>query len=67
MTDREIDLFVRAFFDPPPGGFTEEERKQILSWLKSPFPGYLEMPKRQTMGLTVFQYGKIKNKPKSRE
>jgi hypothetical protein len=36
MTDKEIDLFVRAFLLLPPCGFTKEEKKQILEWIKNP-------------------------------
>lgn len=34
MTDSEIDIFVKALVSPPPCGFTEFEREQILNWLK---------------------------------
>jgi len=34
MTDHEIDLFVHAFLSPPPIGFTEREKSDILRWLK---------------------------------
>ncbi len=36
MTDREIELLVQGFLLPPPFGFTETERKQILDWIKTP-------------------------------
>jgi hypothetical protein len=36
MTDKEIDLLVRSFLLPPPCGFTKEEKKQILEWIKNP-------------------------------
>ena len=42
MTDIEIDLFVQAFLLPPPCGFTQSERTQILNWIKS--PSWLECP-----------------------
>jgi hypothetical protein len=58
MTDIEIDLFVQAFLDPPPCGFTEEERKQILNWLKSPLIPYLEISKNQNNSINFFQYNK---------
>ena len=42
LTDKEIDLFVQALLLPPPFGFSEEERNQILYWIKS--PSWLERP-----------------------
>ena len=36
MTDREVDLLVQGFLLPPPFGFTENERKQLLDWIKTP-------------------------------
>lgn len=35
-TDKEIDYIAKAFTLPPPYGFTEYEKKQILNWLKGP-------------------------------
>lgn len=36
FTDKEIDLLVQGFLLPPPFGFTEREKKDILGWIKSP-------------------------------
>jgi hypothetical protein len=36
MTDKEIELLVKAFLLPLPYGFTESEKKDILNWLKEP-------------------------------
>lgn len=36
LTDKEVDLIVQAFLLPPPFGFTETEKKQILDWIKTP-------------------------------
>jgi hypothetical protein len=49
MTDREIDLFVQAFLLPPPCGFTKQEKKEILNWLKEPSPFVELAERRQSM------------------
>jgi hypothetical protein len=36
LTDEEVDLLVQAFLLPPPFGFTETEKKQILEWARTP-------------------------------
>ena len=36
LTDRDVELLVQAFLLPPPCGFTEAEKKQILNWVKNP-------------------------------
>ena len=36
LTDQEVDLLVQAFLLPPPIGFTETEKKQILDWVTTP-------------------------------
>ena len=36
LTDKEVDLLVQAFLLPPPFGFTETEKKQILEWARTP-------------------------------
>ena len=46
MTDIEIDLFVQSFILPPPFGFTKDEKKQILDWLKNPSV-FVEMAERK--------------------
>jgi len=33
LNDKEIDLLVQSFLLPPPFGFTETEKKQILDWI----------------------------------
>ena len=33
LTDKEVDLLVQALLLPPPFGFTEAEKKQILDWI----------------------------------
>ena len=49
FTDKEVDLLVQAFLLPPPFGFTETEKKQILDWIKTPsvFVDMGEKPRRQ--------------------
>ena len=49
LTDEEVDLIVHAFLLPPPFGFTEIEKKQILDWIKTPsaFIDIAEKPKRK--------------------
>lgn len=45
LTDREVDLLVQAFLLPPPFGFTESEKKQILDWIKTP-SAFVDMAKK---------------------
>lgn len=36
LTDNEVELLVQSFSLPPPAGFTEAEKKEIINWIKSP-------------------------------
>ena len=47
MTESEVDLFVQALLLPPPFGFTEAEKKQILDWLKNDSI-FIEIVERRT-------------------
>jgi hypothetical protein len=48
MTDNEIELLVQAFILPPPVGFTEFEKRQILDWVKSP-SAFIEIAERRKL------------------
>jgi hypothetical protein len=46
LTDKEVDQIVQAFLLPPPFGFTEQEKKWILDWLKTP-SAFVKMAERR--------------------
>lgn len=52
LTDKEIDLLAQAFLLPPPFGFTEEEKNQILYWIKH--PNWIELPLATTKSQFIF-------------
>ena len=56
MTDKEIELFVQALILSPPCGFGETERKQVIEWLKSSSPRWLQLPKNQEYPRIFFEY-----------
>ena len=46
LTDKEVDLLVQGFLLPPPFGFTETEKKEILDWARTPSV-FLEIAERK--------------------
>ena len=46
LTDLEVDLLVQGFLLPPPFGFTEREKKQILDWIKTP-SAFIDMAEKR--------------------
>ena len=46
LTDKEVDQIVQAFLLLPPFGFTKQEKKWILDWLKIP-SAFVKMAKRR--------------------
>jgi hypothetical protein len=46
LTDKEIELLAQAFLLPPPFGFTEQEKKQILDWVRTP-SAFVKMAERK--------------------
>ncbi len=55
LTDKEIDILVQCFIDPPPWGFTEYERKQWLDYMKNP-NAFERMPARSETARKFFTY-----------
>lgn len=42
-SDEDCDRIVQAFKDPPPYGFSDAEKMEMLRWLNSPRPIWMNL------------------------